>query len=253
MGRGTVRVGTSGWAYDDWAGRFYPEGVGRRRWFSHYAQHFGVVELNGTFYGLPRTSTVEKWHDEAPDRFRFAVKGSRWVTHQKKLRDPEQGVRNVVERLAPLKTFLGVWLWQLPPNLHRDVPRLRHFLEVLPRSVPHAVEFRHASWYDDEVEQALRDHGVAWVWLSDRTMPDATPVTADHVYVRFHGLSEDSDQRYRWDYRADELRPWATRLVQEAEGGRDAWVFFNNDHAAHAPHNAQTLVELLGDAALPWP
>lgn len=252
MATGTVRVGTSGWQYDDWSGAFYPDDCPKRRWFEYYATRFSTVEINATFYRLPRQSTVQSWHDRAPDRFRFAVKGSRYLTHQKKLRDPRDPVETVTTRLAPLKTFHGVWLWQLPPNLHVDVERLERFLSALPGSHRHAVEFRHRSWYASEVEQALADHGVAWVWLSDGRMPDACPVTADFLYLRLHGLSEDETQRYRYDYAADELAPWAERLRHAATDGLDGWVYFNNDHQANAPRNAETLIELLGDAAVSW-
>ncbi len=252
MTAGTVRVGTSGWQYNDWAGAFYPDDCAKRRWFEYYATRFPTVEINATFYRLPRQATVQRWHDRAPDGFRFAVKGSRYLTHQKKLADPQGPVETVRQSLAPLKTYHGVWLWQLPPNLHRDVDRLEAFLSALPGSHRHAVEFRHRSWYAGEVEQALRSHGVAWVWLSDRQMPDAHPVTADFVYLRLHGLAEDEGQRYRHDYSSDELEPWAECLRSAGADGLDAWVYFNNDHQANAPRNAEALIELLGDAALPW-
>lgn len=250
---GTVRTGTSGWQYDDWRGRFYPTDVPKRRWFDHYAGRFPTVEINATFYRLPSTSTVERWHDQAPDRFRYAVKGSRYLTHNKKLNDPTDPVATITERMAPLKTFHGVWLWQLPPNLHVDVDRLDTFLAALPGGPGHAVEFRHRSWYIDDVERTLSRHNVAWVWLSDHQMPDVAPVTADFVYLRFHGLAEDPDLRYRYDYDRDELAPWADRLRGAAADGLDGWVYFNNDFGANAPRNAVALIDLLGDAAFGWP
>lgn len=251
MSTATIRVGTSGWSYDDWDERFYPQEVAKKRWFDYYASRLSTVEINYSFYRLPRTSTVEKWHDRAPDGFRYAVKGSRYITHNRKLADPDEPVANVVDRLAPLRSVLGVWLWQLPPNLHRDVDRLETFLDALPSSARHAVEFRHRSWFDDEVVEVLRRHGVAQVWLSDTQMPDVTPITADFVYVRFHGIGPE-DQRYRYDYTHADLRPWADRLREAADDGANGWVFFNNDYRARAPRNAATLVDLLGDAAYPW-
>lgn len=249
---GTVRVGTSGWQYDEWRGAFYPEDVAKARWFEHYATRFSTVELNATFYRLPREQTVRQWHDRAPEGFAFAVKASRYVTHQKKLRDPEEGVGNVVRRCAGLAEHLGVWLWQLPGQLHRDVPRLARFLAALPTDARHAIEFRHASWYEREVEDLLADHDVAWVWLSDGgAMPAAAPLTAPFVYLRLHGL--DPQRQYAWDYTPDELAPWVDRLRAAAADGRDGWVFFNNDVGAHAPHNALAMVDLLGDAAHRWP
>lgn len=250
---GRVRVGTSGWQYDDWRERFYPRDVPRRRWLSHYAERFPTVEINATFYRLPKPTTVQRWHDLAPDGFRFAVKGSRYLTHNKKLRDPADPVATITERLKPLETFHGVWLWQLPPNLHRDVGRLEAFLAALPGRPGHAVEFRHRSWYTEDVEDALARHNVAWVWLSDGQMPDVAPVTADFVYLRFHGLAEDSHLRYRYDYAERELTPWVERLRQAAGKGCDGWVYFNNDAEANAPRNARMLIDLLGGDAVAWP
>jgi uncharacterized protein YecE (DUF72 family) len=249
-GVSAVRVGTSGWSYDDWDGRFYPHDLAQRSWFEHYAATFPTVEINYSFYRLPRASTVETWHDRAPRRFRYAVKGSRYITHNLKIGDAGDAVGNVTERMAPLKSFLGVWLWQLPPNLKRDVDRLDAFLGQLPGGQRHAVEFRERTWWDDEVYETLASHGAALVWLSDPEMPRATPRTADLVYVRFHGLGEE---RYRYDYTDDELEPWAELLADAAGDGCDAYAFFNNDHEARAPANAQRLVEMLGDTALDWP
>lgn len=244
-----VRVGTSGWSYDDWDGRFYPEGLARTRWSEHYREVFPTVEINYSFYRMPRDTTVEKWHDEAPPNFRYAVKGSRYITHNLKLSDPDEAVRNIVTRMTPLKTYLGVWLWQLPPNLHEDHERLDRFLDALPGGQRHAVEFRHASWWEERTYEVLEHHGAACVWLSDSEMPDERPVTADFIYVRFHGLGED---RYRYDYSRSELEPWAQRLAEQSASGRDGFVYFNNDHEAKAPHNALTLIEMLGEHALEW-
>ncbi|MDX1621905.1 MAG: DUF72 domain-containing protein [Nitriliruptorales bacterium] len=249
-----IRVGTSGWQYDDWDGTFYPDEVAKKRWYEHYATVFPTVEINYSFYRLPRGSTVEGWNRKAPDRFRYAIKGSRYITHNLKLGEgTDEAIGNVVGRLEPLKSFLGVWLWQLPPNLHRDVERLDRFLGLLPGRHRHAVEFRHGSWFEDDVFEVLSRHGAACVWISDRQMPDAYPVTADFVYVRFHGLSEQEGERYRYDYSDEELRPWADRLLEQQAAGRDGWVYFNNDYQARAPQNALTLIEMLGDAAFDWP
>lgn len=245
-----VRVGTSGWQYRDWRGAFYPDGLAMTRWFDHYVRVFPTVEVNATFYRLPRPTTVDRWSERAPAGFRYAVKGSRYITHNLKLGDgTDTAVRNVTERIAPLGDHLGAWLWQLSGNLHRDDQRLDRFLGMLPTGPRHAVEFRHGSWFDDEVFAILERHGAACVWISDRQTPDVFPVTADVVYVRFHGLATDDAERYRYDYTREELAPWAERLSAQREAGRDVWVYFNNDHAARAPANALTLMELLGDAA----
>ncbi|MBY5163207.1 DUF72 domain-containing protein [Salsipaludibacter albus] len=246
----TVRVGTSGWQYDDWRPAFYPEGMGTGRWLGHYVRQFPTVEVNATFYRLPTQRSVQRWHDTAPDRFRYAVKGSRYITHNLKLGDgTAEAVDRVVDAAAGLRTFLGIWLWQLPPNLHRDVGRLRDFVTVLPAGHQHAVEFRHASWFHDEVHGVLDEHGVAPVWLSDPELPAVCPVLSGPVYVRFHG---SQGQRYHHRYSRDELVPWADRIRDAAEQERDVWVFFNNDVDAAAVDDARTMSELLPGVTIDW-
>lgn len=246
----TVRIGTSGWQYDDWRPAFYPEGMGKARWFAHYAEHFPTVEVNYSFYRLPSENTVRKWHDAAPDRFRYAVKGSRYITHNLKLGGgTADAVANVTTRMAGLKSFLAIWLWQLPPNLHRDDARLADFLDLLPADVDHAVEFRHRSWLDDDVFALLDRHGASCVWLSDPELPAVCPLTSGPVYVRFHG---SSPPRYHHAYGRDELTPWAERLRAAVDAGRDVWAFFNNDVGAHAVEDARTLTHLLDDVTIDW-
>lgn len=247
-----IRVGTSGWSYDDWDATFYPADLPRARWGEHYRTRFSTVEINLTFYRLPRPTTVQKWHDEAPPRFRYAVKGSRYITHVLRLGDgAQEAVGTFVRRVAPLKSYLSVVLWQLPPNLHRDDGRLEHFLRALPRrvgstSLRHAIEFRHRSWVDDDVFALLDRHRATHVWVSSQAMPPNRTRTGDLVYVRFHGL----DGGYRHDYTDAELAPWAEAL---ADAGCDGYVFFNNDGDARAPANAQRLRAMLGRHAFPWP
>ncbi|MFN2557535.1 MAG: DUF72 domain-containing protein [Nitriliruptorales bacterium] len=246
---GVVRVGTSGWQYDHWDGRFYPDEVPKTRWLGYYMRQFPTVEINYSFYRLPRLSTAKKWHDQAPDRFRYAAKGSRYVTHNLKLAHAEQPIGNVMERLEPLKTFLAVVLWQLPPNLHKDVDRLDVFLAQLPAGVHHAVEFRHPSWLDDEVFATLDRHGAAHVWVSSDRMPLNRTLTGGLCYVRFHGVDRAG---YRYDYSVSDLEPWAAAVRGVVEAGPDAYVYFNNDYEANAPRNGRTFIELLGSATLPW-
>lgn len=249
MPEGTIAVGTSGWSYDDWDGPFYPTGFPRSRWFEHYVTRFPTVEVNYSFYRLPSERTVARWHDEAPDRFRFAVKGSRFITHVRRLSDCEEEVDRFMERVRGLQTFLGAVLWQLPPTLERDLELLDGFLALLPGGVRHAIEFRHRSWLVEETFDALRARGVALVSVSSSQMPADRAVTADFVYVRFHGLGEGSAH----DYTADELRPWVRFLRETHERGLDGYAYFNNDARARAPKNAGELAEALGEAAVTWP
>lgn len=246
-----VRVGTSGWSYDDWDGTFYPGDVPRSRWAAHYRSVFSTVEINYTFYRLPRSTSVTRWHDEAPRGFRYATKGSRLITHMRRIQPRDREVRTYLDRVRPLKSYLAVVLWQLPPDLKRDVARLDNFLGRLPRRLDgsplrHAVEFRDHSWLDDDVFDLLARRRASCVWISSAAMPPVRPHTADPVYVRFHGLTGG----WRHDYTDRELEPWAAAL---AEVDTDAYAFFNNDGRANAPRNARTLTAMLGPAAYPWP
>lgn len=245
---GEIRIGTSGWSYDHWDGAFYPEEVPRRRWLEHYVARFPTVEVNASFYRLPPETAIRRWHDAAPDRFRFALKGSRLVTHVRRLSDCEREVAALVERARGLKSFLAAILWQLPPDLERDVELLEGFLRLLPGGARHAIEFRHRSWLADKVLDLLERFGAAAVSVSSQRMPDELVVTTDLVYVRFHGLAGG----YEHDYTRAELEPWAERLRRAAAEGRDALAYFNNDARGLAPKNALELVGLLGANALPW-
>lgn len=245
MGDGRIAIGTSGWSYDHWAGRFYPAGLGRRRWFDHYASRFPTVEVNYSFYRLPSAETVAGWKRRAPTGFGFSVKGSRYITHVRRLVDVEKSVTRFVERVSGLGEHLAAILWQLPPNLAADADLLRGFLAVLPSGFRHAVEFRHPSWLDERIAALLSDLAVAQVAVSSTALPPAMETTAGFVYVRFHGL----EGGFAHDYTATELEPWARYLREAAAGGRDGYAYFNNDASAIAPGNAETLTAMVGEPA----
>jgi uncharacterized protein YecE (DUF72 family) len=249
---GEVRVGTSGWQYDDWRGGVvYPEGMGPKRWLGHYASRFPTVEVNATFYRLARESAVERWRDAVPPGFEFVLKGSRFITHRLKLREAEGAVERFFAPLRPVLDRTAVVLWQLPPNFKRNLERLDGFLAGLPPGVRYAVEFRDDDWFHPDTYAVLDRYGASLVWLSSSlTRGHELAATGDHVYVRFHGLSAEA---YRYDYAPAELEPWAARLREVAAEGTPAWVFFNNDHEGHAVRNAEVLIDLLGGAARPWP
>lgn len=238
-------MGTSGWQYADWRGRFYPEGLAQRRWFERYSQEFDTVEINASFYRLPAETTIQGWRAKAPSGFAYAAKGSRFTTHRIKIGGDllPSSVELVTGRLRGLGPTLDVVLWQLPPNLHRDVARLRRFLGLLPTDQRHAVEFRHGSWLADDVFDALRERGAAHVWLSSAEMPPDRTRTADFAYVRFHGLG---DVQYRYDYADAELAPWVEAVQAAGADELDAYVYFNNDYEAHAIRNAMRFRELVG-------
>jgi uncharacterized protein YecE (DUF72 family) len=239
---GAVLVGCSGWNYRDWRGAFYPEGLAARDWLEAYTQHFDTVEVNSTFYRLASRDAVARWVEQTPERFVFALKASRYLTHIKRLTDLERGIERFYEPIAPLieSRRLGPVLWQLPGNFKRDDERLAGALRALPAG-RHAFEFRHESWFADEVLDRLRRHNVALVIGDDprRALPPGRP-TADFVFIRFH-----HGRRGRGgNYSERELADWARR-IRAWRRGRDVYAYFNNDWKAYAPRNAQTLKRLL--------
>lgn len=259
-----VWIGTSGFSYPHWRGVFYPEGVAQKDWFGYYLEHFPTLELNATFYRLPQEKTVRRWADAAPEQFAFVVKGSRYVTHVKRLREPGEPLRRFFEPLGPLVDRLHAVLWQLPPSARGDGERLAGFLDALaqraPDGVRHAFEFRHTSWFTDEVFDLLRDAGAACV-VADaplQALPPSkaprrddlpvvrVPETADFVYVRRHGPG----QMYVGGYPERHVRTDADWIKDWSHGGRDVYTFYNNDWDGHAVEDARRLARRVGDAAV---
>ena len=241
-----LHIGTSGWIYEHWRGVFYPERLPQREWLDFYAREFDTVEINFTFYRLPSRETFQSWRDRAAPAFSYAVKGSRFVTHLKRLRDPEQHVGRFFERLQGLGDRAGPILWQLPPNFHRNDERLRGFLAALPREYRHAIEFRHASWLVEAVFAHLAEDGLA-LCIPDRPdLPQTVRLTANWTYVRFHGGTDEGGS-----YTAAQLDDWAERIRAFLARGAAVWVYFNNDWHGHAIRNARDLrARLAGEAAL---
>jgi uncharacterized protein YecE (DUF72 family) len=241
-----VRIGCSGWNYAHWRdGVFYPPRCPQRRWLAFYARQFDTVEINTTFYRLPRTSAVARWVEETPDDFVFAVKASRYLTHVKRLRDVPEHLPLLLDRLEPLlrSPKLGPLLWQLPPTFRCDLDRLATVLEQLPRGLRHAFELRHPSWFREELYLLLREHGVALV-VGDRPQVrgfQSLELTADFTFVRFHHGSRGA----RGNYAPTELDEWADRLRAWAREV-DVFAYFNNDWEGFAVRNARGLRERLG-------
>jgi uncharacterized protein YecE (DUF72 family) len=234
-----INIGTSGWSYKEWANDFY-HGVKPQEQFQYYTTQFSTVELNASFYRLPALKTVKNWQEKAPPNFIFAVKGSRLITHIKRLKELDGLVTNFIRRMQPLKKKLGPLLWQLPPSFKPDLPRLENFLKRLPRKLSHAVEFRHPGWLMDETFDLLQKYRAAFVSVSSMRMPQNFSVTADFVYIRFHGLSGGP----RHDYTRAELEPWAKHIYEQAARGQKAFAYFNNDLNVRAPKNAEMLIEM---------
>jgi uncharacterized protein YecE (DUF72 family) len=238
-----VRIGCSGWNYPHWRERVYPKGLPAHRWLAHYAELFDTVEVNNTFYRLPRRDSVAAWVAESPPGFLFAVKASRFLTHMKRLTDMGQGVRRFYERIEPLveSPKLGPVLWQLPENFHRDDERLAGALERLPPG-RHCFEFRHPSWFCAEVYSLLRAHGVALVIGDHPQRPFQThELTAEWTFIRFHHGSRGRGGNYS----ERELEEWARR-IEEWRAAVDVYAYFNNDWMGYAVKNGLWLRERLG-------
>jgi uncharacterized protein YecE (DUF72 family) len=244
---GKVYIGTSGWAYKEWQKHFYPKDVPAKWQFEFYTKNFPTVEINATFYRLPTLKMVKGWRDKAPAGFVFAVKGSRFITHILKISGANKGLRKYFSRLKPLRNRTGPVLWQLPPFLKKSPELLEKFLRLLPKNYCHAVEFRHQSWYDGkETFELLKKYNVAHVSLSSLRMPENFTVTADFVYIRFHGLKDGA----RHNYTKKELAPWAKFIRKHARVGKSVYAYFNNDLNVRAPENAKTLMKMAGKAAV---
>jgi uncharacterized protein YecE (DUF72 family) len=236
-----LRIGTSGWTYQGWKDQFYPKGVGAKRMLAYYATRFDTTEINGTFYRLPTDKAVKSWRDGTPDDFRFAWKISRFVTHNKKLKDAGSSIELIFGRMAPLKAKSGPVLIQLPPFLKRDDERLTGFLKLLPKDWRHAVEFRHDSWYAPAVFEMLEKAKVALCISDHEDAPSPFEVTTDFVYLRGHGPKGN----YRDSYPDATLKRWAKHIRGWRKDGRDVWCYFDNDIKAEAPRDADRLIAML--------
>jgi uncharacterized protein YecE (DUF72 family) len=243
----TLFVGTSGWQYRDWRGVLYPAGLPVRRWLEEYAAGFATVEVNNAFYRLPAPETFAAWRERVPGDFVVAVKASRFLTHVKRLRDPEEPVRRLLTHAAGLGDRLGPVLLQLPPTLRADAGLLDACLACFPAHVRVAVEPRHDSWWTPEVADVLAARGAALCWADVRARP-VTPLwrTADWGYVRFHqGRARD---RPRYGRRS--LSTWVTRIGAAWPDDQDVYAYFNNDPNAAAVHDAITFAGLARTASL---
>ncbi|MDR5684202.1 MAG: DUF72 domain-containing protein [Armatimonadota bacterium] len=248
-------IGTCGFDYPHWVNVFYPRDLPRREWFAYYARHFDTVELNVTFYRLPHRRTFEAWARQAPEGFCFALKGSRFITHVKRLRDAAGAVANFFENAQLLGGRLRCVLWQLPARFAADANRLREFLRALPGRTLHAFEFRDRSWFTDDVFAALRETNAAIAaadWPFQVLLPGMrprriarqavrVPATADWAYLRRHGPGD----RYGGAYTLAMLRSDAEWIRSRHPAFREVFVYFNNDPSGHAVRNALRLRRLV--------
>ncbi len=237
-----LRVGTSGYQYRHWRNVLYPEGLTQRLWLERYARFFDSVEMNATFYRLPTSEAVDRWRDATPPGFVFAVKGSRYLTHMKRLLDTQEGVDRFFDPVLRFGRKLGPVLWQLPAQMKPDAERLARFLAAMPVGLRCAIEFRSEAWYAEATCDVLDRFGAAF--CEHDLVPRGPPrLTGDLRYLRFHGTTG----RYSGRYGAAALRPFAEDLLAWRARGRSAYVYFNNDAGGHAVRDALDLLTLVGE------
>jgi uncharacterized protein YecE (DUF72 family) len=236
-----IHVGTSGWSYRHWAGPFYPEHLSPDRYLDFYAKRFAAVEINSTFYRLPEHKTLAAWRDRTPEGFVFACKASQYITHMKKLKDPQDSLARLFRAMDGLGEKLGPILFQMPPRWHVNLQRLADFLSVLPGNYRYAFEFRDESWFSAGVHDLLEKNGAATCFydLNGRVSP--LQVTGSFIYVRLHG----PDGPYCGKYNQKTLMEWADRLLAWQSEGREVFCFFDNDEKAYAAADAGRLLGMV--------
>lgn len=234
-------IGTSGWHYKHWRGSFYPEKLPASKMLEFYTQHFRTVELNNTFYRLPQPNGLANWHDSTPADFHFALKGSRFLTHMKKLKDPAPAIERFFERADMLQEKLGPIVFQLPPNWEVDAERLENFLRELPRGHRYAFELRNPTWHSPEIYRILKRHRAAFCIFEIAGFRSGFEITADFTYVRLHG----PEGAYQGSYSAQVLAEWAARIRGWQRDLRAIYIYFDNDQAGFAPRNALELARLV--------
>ncbi|MBE7415142.1 MAG: DUF72 domain-containing protein [Deltaproteobacteria bacterium] len=236
-----VYIATSGWQYGHWIGPFYPEHIAKSKLFEFYATRFNTVEVNNSFYRLPEKTTFARWKEKSPEKFIFALKASRFITHVKRLKDPVEPVRNFMDRAVALGEKLGPILFQLPPRWNLNIERLAIFLEALPRNFRFAFECRDPSWFHPEVYGLLKEHNSAFCIFDFDFLLSPREVTADFIYIRLHGPAG----KYRGQYSEETLRDWAGFIRKWKGKTKAVYCYFDNDEAGYAAADAQRLKNIL--------
>lgn len=237
-------IGTSGYTYAHWRGPFYPSELKEREWFRFYCTHFNSVELNVTFYRLPNRKAFETWRKTSPDEFGFVIKGSRYITHIKKLKESRESLRILFENASGLGEKLLCVLWQLPPAMKCNLERLKEFVTNLNNAsvkCRHTFEFRNPSWFCEEVYSILRENGMSLCIADSPSFPQERVLTSDFVYLRLHG----GKVLYGSEYSQGELEDWARNAREWMKGRQTLFAFFDNDAEGFAIKNAMSLREIL--------
>lgn len=241
MGRkAKVYIGASGWSYKHWKGKFYPDEVKPKDYMGYYTKFFKTVELNSSFYRIPNKETFVSWKEKSPKDFIFSVKANRLITHLKKLKDVKETLDIFIENAEALEEKLGVILFQLPPGWKFDEERFSDFLNILPKHLRCTFEFRNPTWYNDKVLELLQKYNCAFCIYELNGHISPIEVTADFVYMRLHGPGG----KYQGSYSDKTLASWADRIGHWRENKKDVFCYFDNDEAAYAAFNAQTLLEM---------
>lgn len=236
-----IRIGTSGWYYNHWVGVFYPEKLPKNGWFEYYAKDFDTVEINNTFYQLPKEQSLEKWYKRAPKNFIYSVKANRYITHIKRLKETSDALERFFEIIGLLKETLGPILYQLPPSLHKNLELLESFIELLPAEQKGVFEFRHKSWYSPDTFGLLDEHNLGFCVHDLDGVATPRIVTGGIIYIRFHGPAG----RYAGNYSKSALQDWAKWLKDGSRKVRGIYAYFNNDIHAYAVNNAKTLKNIM--------
>lgn len=234
------RIGTSGWNYGHWKGPFYPENLSTREWLDFYMEKFHTVEINNSFYQLPKKQTFEYWKERSPEDFIFSVKASRYITHMKKLKDPQEPLSNFLKNAEALGAKLGPLLFQLPPRWKFNAERLETFLGTVPDTIRCALEFRDSTWWNEETYRILREYRAAFCIFELAGQHSPKMVTADFVYIRLHGPAG----AYQGQYTDETLSGWAADFKEWDRQGKEVFCYFDNDQYGYAAQDALRLQEM---------
>jgi uncharacterized protein YecE (DUF72 family) len=237
-----IYIGTSGWNYKGWKGKLYPESLSQKDWLDYYSNNFNSVEINNTFYRLPKKENFKNWYNITPDDFIFAVKASRYITHLKKLKNCGEAVEKILELSSGLDKKLGIFLFQMPANQGKDYSKLEKFLKLLPGKYRYVFEFRHDSWFDSDIYRILDSSNCGIVINSSPGFPYKDITTGNICYIRMHG----SKKLYSSKYSKDELKEFAEILIKYHNKGFYSFIYFNNDLYGYAVENAREMQEIIG-------